>query len=194
MGTAGTGLWLAIRLGLGFSLALRMVIMTPPAASGEYEKIGATGGRYQFTECTRPEAPTLRLDTGKTGNAAILDYNVQVDRMNRHLARVQEYMTCLSAEADRDLQTYYSAVNASLMNRQEAMGAQIDAMRKVLATGPNRPRKRGVPVPGIPALRGAMPQGAVGSTQKQPGTPDQTGGDKASKEETPPTPTPPPSR
>jgi len=151
VGTAVTRLKTASAL----VLALGVLTMASQAVAGDYEKIGTTGGRYQFTDCARPEAPTLTLNRKKTGNAAILDYNVQVDRMNKHLERVQVYMTCLSAEADRDLQTYYNAVSASLLARQTAMDDEISALRRVLAKGPNRKNRQGRPVPGIPALRGA---------------------------------------
>ena len=127
---------------------------SPQIRAGEFEKIGASAGQYTFTQCLEPQMPVLALDPKKTGNAAVLDYNRQVDRLNVYLAKVQAHMECLSAEADLDLQTYYNAVSASLTVRQQAMQDRVSDLRQVLAKGPNRKKRHSVPPADLPALAG----------------------------------------
>lgn len=127
--------------------------------AGEYTPIGKTGGQYTFTECEKPPSPILALNPKKVGNAAVRDYNAQIAKYNGYIANVQVYMDCLTHEADRDLETYYKAVNASLEEQQVQMQDESDGLKKVLAGGPNKNRKKLVPVD-VPELEGADPVSA----------------------------------
>jgi len=42
----------------------------------------------------------------------------------------------LTLEADRDLQTYFNVINASLQEKRDPIQLQTDQMRGVLASGP----------------------------------------------------------
>ncbi len=136
-----------------------LLLSTQAAIAGEYTPIGKTGGQYSFTDCPKPVSPTLKLDTARLGRGAVRDYNAQVAKFNSYIADVQAYMDCLSAEADRDLETYYKAVSVSLEAQQVRMQDESDKLRRVLASGPNKKRKISKPA-GIPDLDGAEPVAA----------------------------------
>ena len=110
--------------------------------AGEFTRIAQTAGQYKFTECQEPETPDITLNSKLRGNAAVRDYNAQVSTYNQYIAKVQTYMACMSEEADRDLEVYYQAVNASLVARQDAMESKSAALRKILANGP----RKGAPI------------------------------------------------
>jgi len=67
-------------------------------------------------------------------------------------------MTCISDEADKDLQEFYNAVDISLQNEQEIMETDAGSMRSILLAGPNKSKKakKSEKSREIPALEGAV--------------------------------------
>ncbi len=155
-----TGELLSIAAMIGFSShfdlsrageVTRIVSQTDPANEA------ATGQLvYSFNDCTEPEAPEISLTAKRRQNAAIREYNREVQEFNGYLAKVEVYMDCLTAEADRDLKAYYDAINSSLLERRNHMQGQTDQMRQILGSGPLTKKKSAQQNPeNIPTLEGA---------------------------------------
>ena len=96
---------------------------------------------YIFTDCKKPEAPAL-FDAQKKAISRT-NYNKTVRQYNDHIAALNTYMSCLSAEAERDLQTYYQVVFEALESEQNAQLNQAEQIRGLLARKPiSAPRRK----------------------------------------------------
>lgn len=152
---------------LGGGMSALMALGGLSAQAGEYTPPkGEEKAKYVFTGCQEPAIPVIGLDQKKKGNASIRDYNAQVALYNGFIAKMQTYMTCLSQEADQDLQTYYDAVSDSLETRQGAMMVHSNELRAKLASGPIKDRSKPRPK-NIPALAGGRDDINAGTDQNQ---------------------------
>lgn len=101
--------------------------MCGAALAGVFTAIGETGGSYSLNECEKPAKPDLSFDDKLTGRARSEAYNAAVARYNLWTEASNAYVACITAEAERDLQTYYKAVTASLEAEQDSVIGEIDA-------------------------------------------------------------------
>ena len=157
------------RFSIGLAVGVYAGIAGPVALAGEYTRTADGKGVYQLETCSEPEAPEISLNPKKRGRASIRDYNRQVAKMNAYLAEVQSFMTCMTDEANRDLDAFYGAVNERLEAHQLSLEQKTASMRATLAPGPNPEKKRRQNNnDAVPALEGAPEPGAAPDQEARP--------------------------
>jgi len=113
------------------------------ALAGEFTPGGEGGGNYAFTECVKPEAPVLKIDRSQKGRKALSAHNANVRRYNEYVASANNYMGCLTAEADRDIQAHFKVVSASLeTEQQETILGLEDMLVEIETTMPVTPKTK----------------------------------------------------
>jgi len=122
-----------MRKSLLASLFVLTVIATPAVAGNLTFNNGKTA--WVSTQCKKPVAPAsvLKAEPETAGN----DMNALIDKHNVYVTEAQNYMNCISSEAERD----QNAVNQQIMDGAReaisAMQAEIDGF-----SGPLRARAK----------------------------------------------------
>jgi hypothetical protein len=115
-------------------MILATAIASPAFASaGELRPAPAGGFDYAFSGCAKPAEPDMAVDPTLKARARALAENERVKAYNVYIEGVNEYVDCLGAEAKRDLEAYYAAVNTRLEAEQEAIFGRAEELK---------PRKR----------------------------------------------------
>ncbi len=113
------------------------VEVMPPQAIVKPVEVAPSGPQveYLFTQCKKPEPPVALSQTASTKKAlSRSSYNKAVRQYNNHIAALNEYMICLSNEADTDLQTYYKVVSAALETEQDAQLKLAEELRSAFSS------------------------------------------------------------
>ncbi|MEM9494434.1 MAG: hypothetical protein AAGA09_00400 [Pseudomonadota bacterium] len=122
-----------------------VVLFASPGAvsAGQFETIADSadtgengGGVYSFTDC-KPPAGIETSENAGDGEAPASKpkgYNERLRAYNERVRLANEYLTCIAAEADRDLHMYYRAVSTTLDAEQSRVLDALEAERQNLPT------------------------------------------------------------
>lgn len=108
------------------------VLAPSAAAAGALDAPAGAAPQYHFVGCAEPAAPDLSLSDKLKGREYVAAYNERIRAYNVYVEGVNAYVQCLGAEARRDLEAFYSVVNAKLEAEQAMIFARADEVRSRL--------------------------------------------------------------
>ena len=104
-------------------LSLSLIAAASPALAGSVTYADLRG-KWESTKCKPPQAMALQ---GKDSEAPASALNTQMEDRNRFIAQAQDYMICLSKEAQRDAEATGLLVTKSAQALIDKTKAEIDA-------------------------------------------------------------------
>jgi hypothetical protein len=110
-------------------IALIATLVPTLAAAGALHAPTGEAPDYQFVGCAAPAEPDLSIDEKLRGAAYVAAHNARTRAFNAYIEGANLYLECLGAQAQRDLDAYYAAVNARLEAEQAAVLARSEALR-----------------------------------------------------------------
>ncbi|MDD2324727.1 MAG: hypothetical protein PHW63_01750 [Alphaproteobacteria bacterium] len=106
-----------------FVVVLSLVLMASPALAGSVTYTDLRG-KWDSTKCNPPQAMVVQ---GRDSEAHASALNSQMEDRNRFIMQAQDYMACISKEAQRDAEATGILVTKSAQALIDKTKAEIDA-------------------------------------------------------------------
>ena len=107
-------------------------IFVTGASAGEFQRNEEGVETYSLTSCQKPPQFQIAPLSELKGAARVEAFNVQAQLYNRHVERVNDYLSCIFDEADGDLRDIYSKVISTLNVEQARVIGDLNGQQKVL--------------------------------------------------------------
>jgi len=116
------------------SIACLSALLSLFAATASAGNVTLSGGQssWQSTRCTEPAAPASLLAMDRESRAS--DVNISMQSYNAYAAKMQDYMNCLSNEAQADSDLAGKTILQSAQNAIEAAKRKVDTLHDPLKT------------------------------------------------------------
>ena len=123
--------------GRSFIVALSLVVLASPAFAGTVTYTDLRG-KWDSTKCQPPQAMVVQ---GRDPEARASALNTQMEDRNRFIMQAQDYMACISKEAQRDAEATGLLVTKSAQALIDKTKAEIDTAMGSNAAQAGKPQQ-----------------------------------------------------